>query len=240
MISEIEFARTYSSFWQELLPMGAKFVRRLNIQYCERFSPPLESDVDPARRALVNEIGFSAFKVRMERAGLRKQMKASSSLLKKLAEAGRDRIERLRRTNGQALAPATPQELSEALELSHVLLNFYECRERGQPMVLPPYFPGCGFVDSSIGDVLAGRTLYEVKAGDRTFRLSDLKQLLVYSALNEAARRYEIERLAILNPRQGIFFRMELDRVCQAMAGLAGSDLLHQVIVFISGGGVSK
>src|SRR5579864_8207330 len=52
------------------------------------------------------------------------------------------------------------------------------------PVVKSPVFRGCGFVDECTGDLIIGNQLVEVKAGDRSFRATDIRQLLVYCALN--------------------------------------------------------
>src|SRR5438270_4775838 len=65
MISERKFAEKFTSFWNDALPRGATVSRYINLQQT-RFSAPLQSETQPNRRALVNELGFWLFVDRIQ------------------------------------------------------------------------------------------------------------------------------------------------------------------------------
>ena len=117
--------------------------------------------------------------------------------------------------------------------------DYFNDIDKNEPVLFPP-FPGCGFIVESYGDVIAGHTIYEVKAGERSFRSADFRQLLAYSALNYAAEKYHITHLAILNPRIGTYFRAEVEDVARAVSGLTSAELFEEIIQFVSSGAVSK
>jgi hypothetical protein len=106
--------------------------------------------------------------------------------------------------------------------------------------LLRPSFPGCGVLSSCEGDLIQGTCLYEIKAGDRPFRIVDLRQLLVYSALAYAAGRLAFSRVGLLNPRRGVMWHTSLEDVCQSIAGLSMNDTLSALVEQFSGASASR
>jgi hypothetical protein len=84
------------------------------------------------------------------------------------------------------------------------------------------------------GDVLCGNTLYEVKAGERHFRLADIRQMLCYCALDFSAKSYGIREVALVNPRSGNILREDLDVLCQKLSGASSADVLGEIVNYIS------
>ena len=112
--------------------------------------------------------------------------------------------------------------------------------EDGRKIITAPIFPGCGFVDRSFGDLLVGDTLYEVKSGDRNFRLMDVKQILVYLALNIISHSHDINYVGFVNPRVGIYYKLGISDFAYAISGKNMIQLLSDIIEFVSSGGVSR
>ena len=81
--------------------------------------------------------------------------------------------------------------------------------------------------------------LWEIKAGDRKFRSVDLRQVIVYAALNRASDQHDIKGLGLVNPRMGISFKAELDEFCLEMSGKPSGELLGEVVYYISSGDIS-
>ena len=73
-------------------------------------------------------------------------------------------------------------------------------------------------------------TLFEVKAGDRSFRATDVRQLLVYCALNHAAGAFRIRNVGLVNPRVGTRALVGLDECALQMAGASAPDLLAAIV----------
>jgi hypothetical protein len=61
MIDASSFATLHNAFWSEHAPTSEHFVRRLNLEYSERWAPPIEKPVEPIRAAFVAEFAFSVF-----------------------------------------------------------------------------------------------------------------------------------------------------------------------------------
>jgi hypothetical protein len=129
----------------------------------------------------------------------------------------------------------TEDKIREALLLAKRLSSFLQSHmDKGEELTFFPKFRGCGLIEECEGDALAGSTLYEVKSGDRKFRLIDVKQLLVYCALNYVNPMYNIDRVTLLNPRVGVFLSQPLEVLARGVAGVSASELCSDLIDFIS------
>lgn len=109
-----------------------------------------------------------------------------------------------------------------------------------EKVIFSPTFPGCGYLDASAGDLIIGTTLFEVKAGDRLFRSTDLRQLVTYCAINFAGGPYEIKSAGCVNPRRGTYFTLELDVLSQEMSGKPAVEFFSDIIYYLSSSGTSR
>jgi hypothetical protein len=105
---------------------------------------------------------------------------------------------------------------------------------------LRPVFSGCGLISTCEGDLIEGSCLYEVKAGDRAFRVVDLRQLLTYSALAHAKGDLTFSEIGLFNPRTGVAWRRSLEEVSYALSGLRLSDTLSALVEQFSGASASR
>jgi hypothetical protein len=83
-------------------------------------------------------------------------------------------------------------------------------------LIHDPAFPGCGLMTDCKGDLLYGTTLVEIKAyrefKRKPFHPEDFKQLLIYCALNFLAGNiYPIEKIQLFNPRMGYLWQSDLE-----------------------------
>ncbi|QRK07786.1 hypothetical protein JQX13_48730 [Archangium violaceum] len=239
MITDREFVRSYSSFWNDTIPFCEAFVRSLNVSFLEQFSrQQVAQRTIAGRRALVNELAFSLFEhSSLEQAPVMSFF-ANRKALDKICRKTHRRISELEFAN-DAFPPPDLVEQVEALDIAKRLENYFA----GIPYVdriFRPHFAGCGVLDACEGDVFCLDTLYEIKSGDRNFRGPDLRQLLVYAALSMEARRYDVARVGLVNPRHGTHFVMNLDEFCKRLSGSPASDVLGRIIAFVSGGSASN
>jgi hypothetical protein len=124
--------------------------------------------------------------------------------------------------------------VTETENLADRLTAFFFEREATVELQYSPRFRGCGIISDSFGDVLAGNTLYEIKTAERPYRSVDLRQTLVYAALNHSSRTYTIVNLALLNPRLGTFLRFNIESLVDQLAGKAAAELFGDIIHFVS------
>jgi len=130
------------------------------------------------------------------------------------------------------------EERDYAVEIANRLDSFF--KHRVGAIAARPKFRGCGFVDTSEGDVISGRTLFEVKSVERGFRSADIHQLITYYSLAVAAGENRIRYLGLLNPKKGVSFEIEIEQLSREIAGVSASDLTNEVIRAISSGDISR
>ena len=237
LIDATTFANSYNAFWHASAPTCEHFVRRINIGNVQRFEAPMDGSIT-TNRALISEYAFSLFAEKKK-----ESLAVGAKRLDDLVEEAAWLMAEAR------LAPYMEQGLvlnrdfnrgarSETNEITCRLLRFFDNPK--QRLVLRPIFLGCGFVDSSEGDVIIDETIYEVKTVDRRFRGSDIRQSITYAALNASSRQFDIKRVGLFNPRRGLFWEAELDYVCTEIAGISTQEFLGTIINAMSSGEISR
>ena len=86
---------------------------------------------------------------------------------------------------------------------------------------IQPKLPGTGIIDHCHPDLICGTELIEVKMSRTLFRLPDLQQLLVYSALAWLGTDRQIERVTLTNPMLGVAWSFELRSLIREISGLS-------------------
>ncbi len=238
MISDKKLAVSFTSFWQELLPAGDSFIRSMNLN-TERYDTPLDSKVSAVRRALINETGFLVYVASLKE-HLSIDQVEKSKLFGDVSLTAWNHVKGFEEQNDPTFKAMNKVEGTEVKVLAQRLEEFFVNHESGKPIVPSPMFAGCGFIDDCAGDILAGDVLYEVKAGDRKFRLVDIRQVLVCLALNHSRERYRITQVGLLNPRLGVFYKIRVNDLTQRISGTSPTELFSEIIEFVSSGGVSK
>lgn len=210
--------------------MEEAYVRTHNARLT-RFAPAILSGISANQRGIVNECGFLLFVSGLE-------LKIDPEHLPKEIVAQRvndasNYIARMQHFSTVPPIPISAWGIREATLLASRLTTFFAATP-WQELRPKPFFPGCGWVDDAEGDVLADRTLFEVKAGERQFRGADVRQLLSYCALSFSAKTYDIETVCLINPRFGTFFQDDIETLCQKIAGLSAADVLGEIVNYIA------
>lgn len=235
MISEHQFAKHYSSIWRAVTPLADGFWSFENM-VVERVDPPLLPMAPKEVRAVVNEAAFRAFCFMQGKANRPSRGSIFSAIDCCLDES----ISYVGRFSSAAslMASALDDEFRDEVAcLVLRLLSFFPDR-RG--VILRPKFSGCGLISACEGDVVCGSCLYEIKAGDRAFRVADLRQLLIYSALAYAKGELSFSDVGVFNPRTGVAWRKSLEEVSYAVSGLRLSDTLSALVEHFSGTSASR
>ena len=232
MISEVSFATQHTSLWHILAPNSERFVRRINLNI-DRYGVDHPFLDPPNRRGYLNETAFQLVKLR--------QSEPDVSLFEAVSIA-RKRLALLDRPQQEGnLSDPSPSETESILAMEQSLGEFVRWQSKeASTVVFEPVFPGCGFLNASVGDLLIGDTLYEVKAGDRLFRSTDLRQLMTYCAMNFVAKKYDVRRAGCINPRRGTYFVLDLETIAHEMAGKSSPELFSEIVYYLSNSGVSR
>ena len=239
MISETTFASNFTSVWKSLTPTSELFVRKINGGLYERVFTPMNSVTAPSRRALINEVAFTLFVRHGDTLVPHNARRVSDLEIAACFAVAHEAITRLDRVHSSDVAEMDRTESDEAVRQAIRLATFFLAQNRGAIMYNPD-FQGCGMINSCFGDVLVGGALYEVKAGERRFRSVDIRQVLVYAALNYQANSHDIRTIGLFNPRTGVSFKASLDEFCFEVSGQASPDLLADIVRAFSSGEMSR
>lgn len=222
MISEVNFARGYTSFWTEYTPWINDFVLSINKGLLARIQSPIEIGDDTIHRSINNVIAFTLFKNVIT--------KDNSDLNEAYIEA-RKIIKQYPRSNLKSYEP-TNDYVRIINKLSERLVNRYKSKS----IKFSPQFNGCGIMESCQGDVYYDKTLVEIKAGGRGILSSDIKQIITYCALNWLSREsMVIDNVELYNPRQGILWQSNLNELIMLISNLPTEDLFDQIGKYLSG-----
>jgi hypothetical protein len=225
VISEHQFATHYSSSWSAVSPLADGYWTLENMMV-ERFVPPLVPRAPKGMRAVVNETAFRAFcdLHGRDHAITRSEVMAAVNL--RLPEG----IEYVARFSTAPQVKAADVDDVCRREAGMLAIRQVAFFSGTLPTILRPQFMGCGLISACEGDVIQGDCLYEIKAGERSFRIIDLRQLLTYSALAYASGRLTFSEIGLFNPRRGVTWRKSLEDVCHAISGQRLSDTLSALV----------
>lgn len=221
MISEINFARNYSAFWFEYTPWLKDYVNSVNTGFADRLYPPLSGKDEPKYRSINNVVSFTLFKniILEKNNNLHKAYTDSLTILRNYP-----------RTNIATYKLDLPN-IDIITSMSQKLIERY----RKTPITFYPQFDGCGILDNCQGDLLQNNnTLVEIKAGERNFTASDLRQVLIYTALNWLANKKNIFDVELFNPRMGIVWQTSLIDFVSSISDLSIEDLFEQIGKYLS------
>jgi hypothetical protein len=221
MISEISLSRGYASFWNEFFPWLSQYSQTINRDLLTRLYSPLAVKDDPKHRSINNIIAFTHYRNILEN----KHYDFERSVLE-----GKKVASRYPRNNLASYVMTSVDERIINFQVTH-LTTYY-----GEGVVIYPSFPGCGVLASCSGDILRGTKLVEVKAGDRRIVKSDLKQLIVYCALNWLNKNdpHSIEEVELFNPRQGARWTLNLRVLVNTISDFSLEEIFESIGTFLS------
>lgn len=235
MISEHQFATHYSSSWNTISPLADGYWAFENMMV-DRFVPPLTARAPKGMRAVLNETAFRAFCALHGKHQPIRRADVLEAVDHHLSEA----IEYVSRFS--SAPPLEARDVDEVCrrEAGVLALRLSTFFPGVTPTFLRPHFMGCGLISACEGDLIEGNCLYEVKAGERSFRVIDLRQLLTYSALAYASGKLTFSEIGLVNPRRGVTWRKSLEDVCNAVSGLRLSDTMSALVEHFSSASVSR
>lgn len=235
MISEITFSKKFTSFWNETLPNANNYIRLINGGQVQATHKPLKPAPRKQNIALINVLAFEIYKRLTAQKSAYTIVSAPSFFSGKLfascMKSAKEYVGRFgtHQMYKLPLSLAEQAQLKEIVRITNVRYNW-----KLGPTV-DPKFEGCGFIDQCFGDIVVGQRLVEIKSGERSFGVSDLRQLLVYCTLNHYSKNpVEIDSIEIFNPRMGACFSEELETVSLHLSALSSRELFSEIQKYIS------
>lgn len=224
MISEQHFSTSFTSLWHEIIPLADTYWRRENLRVVRQVLP-IDNVAPITLRGFLNELAFETFS-RARIAGIQPR----SELVLGMAQSCIDSVAEyiLRITKDQRSVSSTLDSLCSQ-EVFGLTRNLMMSFPDNKDFHIRPKFSGCGVVSACEGDLIYKDCLYEIKAGDRGFRVSDVKQLLIYSSLAFSKGELNYSKVGLFNPRNGYYWERTLDRLCVELSGMRASDVLSNI-----------
>lgn len=231
MASERQLIRGYRSWWTRWTPgLDANLMMRILHQQAPPFGQvmtwesPVFSDLPPRDSDLVAESAFGIFACAVEAKVAVELIPQDQVLL--AVQGATNRILLLRGTGRSLEGMMTPEHIQFAKHLAIRLLT-WTSRLTGK-LEIQPILPGTGIVDHCHPDLICDSELIEVKMSRTIFRLPDIKQLLVYSALTWLGTGRQIERVTLTNPMLGVAWSFELRALIREISGLSSPRFFDQ------------
>jgi len=240
MISERSFASSFEGFWSELLPLlTPTFVHMISEMYKEPLTDlfgiplkPIPKAADTAS-AVMAEFAFYLVKSSIQN-GITVRTAFGDEGLRSTAEM--TAADAVRRYEGAFQYPSVKlknDELAEGFMIAENYQRFFEHLPSVDLLEFEPIIPGAGFLQTCRADMSIGRALFEVKTVDRNLASKDIRQLIVYLALQSATgeRRWTVG--GFFNPRKAEYHEFAVDEViAQISGGRSSSEVYHALIDF--------
>jgi hypothetical protein len=239
MISEKEFAVGFAGFWSECLPfLTPQVVAEFNVigtaltEGRREWVKPLAGSGDNSNNDVVAETAFGLFAASLKEGKDVLTLARDMAMIKAIGDSAIERILGLR-GYWMAKRRQIDSPTDEAIELAKRLEDYFSAQPSEQLIVVQPQFKGCGILNSCYGDLHAAKCLYELKMVERNLRSADLRQVLIYCALNYRSQQYNIESVVVLNPRRGIEFRFAVEELAARAARKTSGELFHEITEFL-------
>jgi len=245
MISERDFAKSFQSFWAELLPLlTPNFTHIINESYKERlvdddgqYISPISVSSEMRHSALVAEFAFF-----LAKAAHLNNMKISKIIKypQKIKEVELTTIQRLSRveasfTIADKNLSLNQDELAEGIKLAKNYEIFLLIFDESSEVEFSPKISGSGFLSNCEGDISIGSTLFEVKTVNRNLAGKDIRQLITYLALQASTSKRRWNKAGFLNPRKTVYHIFDIDDlIYQISGGKAATEIFGEIIDFVT------
>ena len=133
----------------------------------------------------------------------------------------------------QTITPLNLEESQEGVLLATRYQSLQMELDGELPFQFCPQFAGAGFASSCEGDLATQATLIEVKTTLRRPSGRDIRQILVYLALEANSGQPFRQRIGLFNPRRGTLHLTDIDAlVLRLSGGRPRSDVLSDLLSF--------
>ena len=228
MITERHFASSFPDFWQELLPLlTPSCVHLLNAGYVERLQDEsgfeivaVETSEETRDAAVVSEFAYHLAKEAFQRSLSVKDAFDDNTIRSMAQTSGIEIVNTYEGRNVLPEANLNAAELDEGLELANRYESFARCHGGAERCAFQVPIKGCGFLQACRADLVIGDDyLVEVKTVKRSLAGKDIRQLVVYLALNSVTNPHPWQYAGFFNPRRATFHRFRTRALIDLMSG---------------------
>lgn len=247
MISEHAFAQQFPSFWGNLLPLlTSSFVRLFNEAFfepwCDRdgiaTNPVRIEEKADARPDLIAEVGFGiAEEAWRARIGV---MEAGNdpAIRDRVGETAIMRVGALRGLEPSAMDEMVSDEWDGAQQLAQQYESLPRMYE-SENVVFRPLIRGAGYLGLMEADISIGDRLVEVKAVRGNISGRDIRQILVYLAMDWMSGSRRWTQASFFNPRRAIHYPFRVEPLVRRLSGGRPSgDVYSEILNFVEDRGI--
>ena len=244
MISERSVAEEFDGFWGSTLPLlTSSFVRVFNEASVEYLGggthfgmseQPLSDHIK--KHDLVAEFSFQLAKMVNEYSTNVNQVRSDKKKLELAFSRALDFLKKYEIKSYEELL--NEHEVNDALNLAEQYEFFFDYLDASD-IQFSPRIAGAGFMQDCLADLSVDSTLYEIKTVSRNISGKDIKQLLLYLALQYSTGENKWVYAGFYNPRKALNYRFSVEHIIERTSGgRPSSDVFMEIIDFLATRGI--
>lgn len=241
MISERTFAAFFSGFWTELLPMLTQsFVHMVNDGFNIPLTDKYGCPYDPVPKnpeikdpSVIAEFAFYLARIAVKEKTSVEKIFSNRKFCKNAEQFALKIIAKYKGNKKPPRISLIEQELEEGFALAMNYQRFLKQRGQEQDIEFAPVIPGAGFLPLCKADLSIGNTLFEIKTVDRNLAGKDIRQIIIYLALQSATGERRWVSAGFFNPRRAIYHEFGVDDIVRRMSGRSTIEVFQDLIDFI-------
>jgi hypothetical protein len=126
-------------------------------------------------------------------------------------------------------------EWEEVRSLCYIYEGFLRIFQNEGKMEFGPIIPGAGFLGACRADLSIGSTLFEIKTVTRNIAGKDLRQLIIYLALQSSTGKRRWVSAGFFNPRKALYYHFAVDQIISIISGRrATTEVFREIIDFLT------
>lgn len=225
MISEVTFSKNYTSFWNAVLINSRNYVRLINGSLVQTIHKPFPPN-NGGYTAYINEVAFELFSISLDNGNISFR---DEDITNACSKAG-TKIKLFATQYQNIIFPQYDEIKTEVLFIVESLHNQYA----GKNPSVKFGFRGLGLLNSTEIDLRYNDILVEIKSGDRKFKVTDIRQILIYLTQNYFSKdSIDIKYIELFNPRMGILFSTDVESMIYQLTASTPRELYEEIRSFL-------
>lgn len=243
MTTERQLSTEFHHFWSELLPLlTPAYVSIFNHLHMKTLPAPtgrLTSAPRISRSAgrpdLIAELAFHLARIAFENKMSASKVTQTQNLIAEAICSTKQLFLQYEGTAPSEFRPR-PNELQQALRYTNVYVQFLSMFGKRSKIEFAPRISGSGFMNECRADLAINDALFEIKTVNRNIAGKDIRQLIIYLALQASTGKRRWKQAGFFNPRRAVFSCFSVDTlVNQVSGGRVSGEVFTEIIDFLSG-----
>lgn len=244
MISEKIIAKEFNGLWEQVLPLlTPNFVSLFNAANSRDLTElpgskfrkiPIGDEVK--KYDLVAELSFQIAKSAASRNAKVSNAKVGGEIFTEALGASVNFLKKYHQIDAQETLNLN--EITEALDMASQYDHFF-AHISGNHIEFSPKIAGAGYLGNCEADLAVDDTLYEIKAVSRNIAGKDIKQLILYLALQYSTGSRKWINAGFFNPRKAMHYKFSVDYlIYRTSGGRSTSEVLMDITDHLASRGI--